>query len=109
MNYPARIENKIMGIFFIFLFAHVSFLLCFRLWREPFLTVPLGFGVNPKNRLSPQIITQIDNLVQFSAVQAFLLLFFFIVIQIFRNHLARAFLLVCNRLVERKTKLNSMV
>jgi hypothetical protein len=42
---------------------------------------------------------RLENLVQISAVQAFLPLFF-IIIQIFRNHLARAFVLFCNRLVD---------
>jgi hypothetical protein len=44
MNYHERTEKN-NDHFLDFLFAHVCFLLSWRLWRVPFLTLPHGFAV----------------------------------------------------------------
>jgi hypothetical protein len=41
MKYPVRSEKNYHCLDFVF--AHASFLLSWRLWRVPILTLPLGF------------------------------------------------------------------
>jgi hypothetical protein len=91
MNYPARIDKKIMTIVLIFIFAHESLLVSWRLWRVPILALPLGFRVIFEK---PTFVTCYDPIrnIWFSFEQFkrfcrhFISTGLFIIIQIFRNH-----------------------